>query len=136
MSVFLPKSASIEPQEDMILCRLYASTGKLKKDQKIYIPTMARESISAACIVRIGPGKVVDVDKSGNPVVLPMRFNSGDNVVYSRFKGERVNIAGDLYVLMRQDDVLAKFNIDEEDAKVFLRWATDLDQEDTVPSRM
>ena len=68
----------------------------------IILPDTAKEKPQAGEIVAIGPGKVSD---TGN--VISMTVKVGDNVLYGKYSGTEITIAGDDVLIMRESDILA-----------------------------
>jgi chaperonin GroES len=68
----------------------------------ILLPDTAQEKPQQAKVIAVGPGKLQD-----NGKITPMDVQVGDVVYYSRYGGTEVKVAGEEYVILRQDDVLA-----------------------------
>ena len=68
----------------------------------IILPDTAKEKPQAGEIVAIGPGKVSD---SGNAITMTVKV--GDNVLYGKYSGTEITIAGDDVLIMRESDILA-----------------------------
>jgi co-chaperonin GroES (HSP10) len=88
---------------------MYAQTGKTLG--RIIIPDTAKEEVFFAQVVKAGPGKVADVDDKGQAIRMPMHVGPGDNILFMRYHGERLEIDGSYYLLLRQDDVLSKIKM-------------------------
>jgi chaperonin GroES len=123
MPITLPPKTTITPNEDTIFCRMYAQTGTWKTGSKIIIPDTAREEVFFAHVVAVGPGRTIDVDPQGEIVRKPMTVKPNDDVVFARYHGERIVIEGSLYILMRQDDVLATITMDKAGKDTFFKLA-------------
>ena len=61
----------------------------------------AKEKPQMAEVIAVGPGGVVD----GKDVT--MSVNVGDKVIYSKYAGNDVKLAGEEYIIVRQSDILA-----------------------------
>jgi chaperonin GroES len=108
--MILPVGAKVDPVDDTIFCRMYAQAG-LTSSHGIYIPQTAREEVFFAKVVSVGPGQLVDVDKDGREVRLPMNLKAGDSVIFARYHGERFQIGDGIWIIMRRADVLAKIDL-------------------------
>lgn len=70
----------------------------------IYVPDTAKEKPQQAEVVAIGPGKVNE--KTGER--RPLDVKVGDKVIYAKYSGTEVKHAGQKYILIEQENVLAK----------------------------
>ncbi len=70
----------------------------------IVIPDSATEKPIRGEVVAIGNGKVLD---SGD--VRPLDVKVGDQVLFGKYAGTEVKVAGDELLVMREDDVMAVF---------------------------
>ena len=61
----------------------------------------AKEKPQMAEVIAVGPGGVVD----GKDVT--MSVNVGDKVIYSKYAGNEVKLDGEVYIIVRQSDILA-----------------------------
>ena len=68
----------------------------------IILPDTAKEKPQAGKIVAIGSGKVSD---AGNTIAMTVKV--GDNVLYGKYSGTEITIAGDEVLIMRESDILA-----------------------------
>ena len=62
----------------------------------------AQEEKSEGVVVEVGTGKMND-DGS----IRPMRFKKGDRVLYGKYAGDEVEVAGTKYRIIRDIEVLA-----------------------------
>lgn len=90
---------SIRPLHDRLLVR------RLEEEEKtaggIIIPDSAKEKPAQGKVVTVGPGKLSD---SGDRVALQVK--EGDTVLFSQYGGTDVNLNGEEYLILREDDVL------------------------------
>jgi chaperonin GroES len=93
---------------------MYTQTNKWKKGSKLFIPETARKEVFYAKVLKVGPGRAVDVDEDNKPIVMPMKVEPGQDILFSRYHGERIEIDGKEYIVMRQDDVLGLVNVGED----------------------
>jgi chaperonin GroES len=70
----------------------------------LYIPDTAKEKPQQGEIVAVGPGRF-EKDKR-----VPMDVKVGDRVLYGKYSGTEVTIAGEQLLILRETDVLAVLN--------------------------
>ena len=63
----------------------------------IVLPGQAQEKE----VIAVGPGGVVD----GKEVVMQVKV--GDKVIYSKYAGTDVELEGEKYIIVKQNDILA-----------------------------
>jgi len=68
----------------------------------IILPDTAKEKPQAGEILAVGPGKVSD---TGNAIAMTLKV--GDNVLYGKYSGTEITVAGDDVLIMRESDILA-----------------------------
>ncbi len=68
----------------------------------IVLPDTAKEKPQRGNVVAVGPGKMLD---SGNRGTLSVKV--GDEVFYAKYSGSDVEVNGDKYVILRENDILA-----------------------------
>ena len=68
----------------------------------IIIPDTAKEKPQEGKVVAVGKGEVSD-----NGKVLPLEVKKGDQMLFSKYAGNEIEIGGDEHMIMREDDVLA-----------------------------
>jgi len=67
----------------------------------IIIPDTAKEKPAEGKVVAVGNGKVGDDGKR-----IALEVKKGDRILFGKYSGTEVKIAGDEYLIMREDDVL------------------------------
>jgi len=67
----------------------------------IVLPGQTKEKPQQAEVVAVGPGGVVD----GKEVT--MLVSVGDKVIYSKYAGTEVELDGEDYLVVKQNDILA-----------------------------
>lgn len=67
----------------------------------IIIPDTASEKPTRGTVVAVGPGRR---DEDGR--LLPMDVKAGDTVLYGKWSGTEVKIAGKDYVILKETDIL------------------------------
>ena len=68
----------------------------------IVLPGNAQEKPQQAEIIAVGPGGIVD-GKEGE-----MQVAVGDKVIYSKYAGTEVKLDGEEFIVVRQNDIVAK----------------------------
>ena len=68
----------------------------------IILPDTAKEKPVEGSIVAAGPGKTAD---SGE--LIKMSVKVGDKVLYGKYSGTEVTVAGEEYLIMRESDIFA-----------------------------
>jgi chaperonin GroES len=77
-----------------------------KSEEKIggiIIPDTAKEKPQEGEIVAVGPGKMLDSGERQAPSVAV-----GDKVLYGKYAGTEIKFGGQEYLIVREDDILAK----------------------------
>ncbi len=67
----------------------------------IVLTGQAKEKPQEAEVIAVGPGGNID----GKEVV--MQVKTGDKVIYSKYAGTDVNLDGEEYIIVKQNDILA-----------------------------
>ena len=67
----------------------------------IVLPGQAKEKPQEAEVIAVGPGGVID----GKEVT--MQVKEGDRVIYSKYAGTDVELDGDKFIIVKQNDILA-----------------------------
>ncbi|NUN08109.1 MAG: co-chaperone GroES [Ignavibacteriaceae bacterium] len=68
----------------------------------LYLPDTAKEKPIEGTVVAVGPGKTSDDGKLVAPTV-----KAGDKVLYGKYSGTEVTVAGEEYLIMRESDIFA-----------------------------
>lgn len=90
----------ITPLGDRILVKRLEAEEKTKGG--IILPETAKEKPQEGKIEAVGTGKVNEDGK-----VIPLSLKKGDRIIFTSYAGTEVKSAGEDYLLMREDDVLA-----------------------------
>ena len=94
---------NVNPLSDRIVVK--PEPAEEKTASGIILPDTAQEKPHMGQIVAAGPGKVSD---NGN--VVKMSVQKGDKVLYGKFSGTEITLDGTEVLIMRESDILAKFN--------------------------
>lgn len=68
----------------------------------IVLPGNAQEKPQQAEIIAVGPGGIVDGKE------VEMQVAVGDKVIYSKYTGTEVKLDGEEFIVVRQNDIVAK----------------------------
>jgi chaperonin GroES len=68
----------------------------------IVLPDTAKEKPQRGTILEVGPGRYEDGK------LVPLDVSKGDEVIYSKYGGTEVTVAGEDYLVLRESDILAK----------------------------
>ena len=92
----------VKPLYDRILVKRLNTEEKTKGG--IIIPETAKEKPQEGKVVSVGKGKLLE-DGSTRPLDVKV----GDKILFSKYGGTEINIEGDEYLILREDEVLAVF---------------------------
>jgi chaperonin GroES len=67
----------------------------------IVIPDNAAEKPMQGVVVAVGHGKILD-----NGSIRPLALKVGDKVLFGKYSGNEVKIAGEELIVMREDDIM------------------------------
>lgn len=91
---------NLKPLADRVIVR--ALEAEEKTAGGLYIPDTAKEKPQQGEVVAVGPGKIADDGKK-----ISMELKVGDKVLYGKYSGTEVTVAGDDYLIMRENDIFA-----------------------------
>lgn len=89
----------LKPLNDRILVKRIDSEERTKGG--IIIPDSAKEKPLEGEVVAAGPGKMMD-----NGQLKPMSVKVSDRVLFAKYAETEVNLDGQSFLLLREDDVL------------------------------
>ncbi|MEM8584154.1 MAG: co-chaperone GroES [Bacteroidota bacterium] len=84
----------MKPINDRVIVKPAQAEEKTKGG--IIVPDTAKEKPQRGEVIAVGPGK------DGNLMTVA----AGDVVLYGKYAGQEVNIDGEDYLIMREDDIL------------------------------
>ena len=90
---------SLKPLEDRIVVK--PCEGEEQTASGIVIPDTAKEKPQEGEVVAVGPGRFEDGTR------VPLDVSVGDKVIYSKYGGTEVKVAGEDYLVLSARDVLA-----------------------------
>ena len=68
----------------------------------MYIPETAKEKPQKGEVIAVGPGR-----KSEDGEYLPMEVKVGDKVLYGKYSGTELKLDGEVYLIIKESDILA-----------------------------
>lgn len=89
---------NIRPLRDRVVVRRETET---KTAGGILIPDTAGEKPVIGIVLAVGSGKVLD-----NGATLEVAVKKGDKVLFGKYAGTEVEVAGEKLVVMREDDIM------------------------------
>ena len=90
----------IRPLHDKILVKPIDTPQTTKGG--IVIPDTVKEKPQEGKVVAVGKGRTSEKGK-----VVPLEVKKGDTVLYSKYGGTEINIEGEEYLILDENDVLA-----------------------------
>ena len=90
---------TLRPLHDRVLVKR-----REKQDDKhgsLIIPDTAKEKPQEGKVVAVGTGRVTDEGKK-----LPLTVKAGDRILFGKYSGNEVNLDGEAYLVMKEEDVL------------------------------
>ena len=91
---------NVRPLHDRIIV-LRIDEGE-QKVGGIIIPDTAKEKPQQGKVIAAGKGKIKDDGK-----VVPMDVKKGDLILFGKYGGQEIKLAGQEYLIMREEEVLA-----------------------------
>lgn len=115
MAFELPPGSTVVPPQDLLWCKMYKESSQIAGIKVDLIkPDQSLRQVFFARVIKVGPGKMVDVTELGQPIRLPMLYKPGDDVLFNRFHGEPVTVGTEEFIVLKQDDIMLKIEIPEE----------------------
>ena len=87
------------PLEDRVIIK--QSEAQEKTVGGIILPDTAKEKPQRGKVISVGPGKMNDKGKRNE-----MSVKKGDEVLYSKYTGNEIEISGEKYVILHENDIL------------------------------
>jgi chaperonin GroES len=95
---------SLQPLEDRIVVR--SNEAESTTASGLVIPDTAQEKPQQGEVIAVGPGRRSDA--TGD--IIPIDVAVGDTVVYSKYGGTEITVAGEELLILNARDVLAKIS--------------------------
>ncbi len=93
------EKSKIQPLGDRVLIEPLEAEEKTASG--IVIPDSAREKQQKGKVIAIGKGRVSDEGK-----LTPLQVKVNDQVLFGRYSGTEVKIAGNEYLIVKEEDIL------------------------------
>jgi chaperonin GroES len=90
----------LRPLHDRILVKRIEEEEKTKGG--LIIPDTAKQKPMEGKVIAVGKGKL---DEDGK--LRPLDVHKGDRVLFGKYSGSEIQVAGDEHLIIREDDVLA-----------------------------
>ena len=89
----------IRPLQDRVIVERIEEEEKTKGG--IIIPDTAKEKPQEGKVIAVGKGKMTEEGK-----LLPLSVKAGDKILFGKYSGTEVKLNGNVYLIMREDDIL------------------------------
>ena len=89
----------IRPLHDRVLVRIIEEGETIRGG--IVIPDSAKEKPQQAEVIGVGAGKILD-----NGERAPVDVKVGDRILFGKYSGSEIKIAGEEYLVLREDEIL------------------------------
>ncbi len=89
----------LKPLDDRVVIK--QSEAEEKTRGGIILPDAAKEKPQMGKVVAVGPGKLLDNGERG-----AMNVKKGDEVIYGKYSGTEVEVDGEKYVIVAEDQIL------------------------------
>ncbi len=93
--------AKLRPMYDKVVVKRYEEQEQ-RTASGIIIPDTAKEKPQMGEVVAVGDGKLLN-----NGQVVPPKVKVGDRVVFNKYAGTEVELEGERYLIMSEDEILA-----------------------------
>ena len=90
----------VRPLHDRVLVKRIEEEAKTRGG--LIIPDTAKEKPQEAKVIAVGEGRV-----SEDGTLRPVDLRKGDRVLFTKYSGAEIQVAGDEHLIIREDDVLA-----------------------------
>ncbi|MBN2711862.1 MAG: co-chaperone GroES [Planctomycetes bacterium] len=94
-------TVSLRPLDDRVVVK------RLEAEEKtsggIILPDAAKEKPQRGEVIAVGAGKLLDSGTRATPDV-----KKGDIVLFGKYSGTEVKVEGEEFLIMRENDILAK----------------------------
>ena len=91
---------ALRPLGDRVVVKAVDPQEKTKSG--LVLPDSAQEKPQEGKVIAVGTGR--QLEDGG---VQPLQVKSGDRILYGKYSGTEVELNGEEYLILREDDVLA-----------------------------
>ncbi|MCI9354935.1 MAG: co-chaperone GroES [Firmicutes bacterium] len=88
------------PLGDKVVIKQLEAEEKTKSG--LILTSQSQEKPQEAMVIAVGPGGLV------GDIEVKMVLKEGDRVVYSKYAGTEIKFEGETYIVIKQNDILAK----------------------------
>ena len=92
---------NIQPLHDRVIVKRIEEEEKTKGG--IIIPDTAKEKPQEGMITAVGSGRIEGEGKKK----IPLDVKKGDRVLFSKYAGSEITIAGEEHLIMKEEDIIA-----------------------------
>ena len=93
------KTTTMRPLHDHVLLQRIEGEAR---NGSIIIPDSAKEKPQEGKVIAVGQGKPNDDGKK-----TPLDVKAGDRVLFGKYSGSEVEVDGEAYLIVKEEDVLA-----------------------------
>ena len=93
-------ATKVKPLGDKILVKRLETESKTKGG--IVLPDAAKEKPAEGKVIAIGEGKLLDSGERSE-----FQVKKGDRILFSSYAGTEIKVAGEEFLILSEDDVLA-----------------------------
>jgi chaperonin GroES len=94
---------SLRPLHDRVLIKRIDEQQTVKGG--IIIPDTAKEKSQEGEVVAFGAGRILE-----NGTILPPEVKEGDRILFGKFSGTEVRVAGQDYLILREEEIIGILN--------------------------
>ena len=94
--------SKISPVQDQVVVKRLSESRRATASG-IILPDSSKEKSQLAEVTAVGPGK-----NSKEGMLIPMQVCVGDTVFIGKYAGTEMELEGETYVILSQEEVLAK----------------------------
>ena len=95
-------TVQVTPLHDRVLVRRFEEKETAKGG--IIIPDAAKEKPHEGEVVAVGAGKIEKGKR------IPLDVNEGDRILFAQYSGNDIKIDGQEYLILREEEILAKLS--------------------------
>jgi chaperonin GroES len=102
-------AVNLTPLHDRVIVKRIEEKETVKGG--IIIPDSAKEKPQEGEVIAVGAGKREKGER------IPLDVNAGDRVLFGKYSGSEIKIDGEEYLILREDEILAKLGAAAKAAK-------------------
>jgi len=91
----------MQPLNDRVLIK--RDDQQDKTESGLYLPSASQEKPNSGVVVKVGYGR--RAPKTGK--LIPMTVKEGDKVLFSKYGGQEIELYGETYLVLREDEIFA-----------------------------